>query len=81
MNLKKSGITIYRVNYLFFTVEDCYRSCFYSIIISTSNAGSGEMEDFLKAYKDPKFAGRLSETIKSLAPERRVKFVHICGTA
>ncbi|MEM2143840.1 MAG: hypothetical protein QW279_00635 [Candidatus Jordarchaeaceae archaeon] len=37
--------------------------------------------DFINAFKDPKFAGKISETIKSLAPERRVKFVHICGTA
>lgn len=49
-------------------------------MISVSNAGSGGMEDFLKAYKDPKFASRLSETIKSLTPDRRVKFVHVCGT-
>jgi len=39
------------------------------------------MEDFFKTYRDPKFAGRLTETIKNLAPERRVKFVHVCGTA
>jgi hypothetical protein len=39
------------------------------------------MEDFLRTIKDPKFASKISETIKSLAPERRVKFVHICGTA
>ncbi len=38
------------------------------------------MEDFLKTLRDPKFASKISETIKSLAPDRRVKFVHICGT-
>lgn len=37
--------------------------------------------EFLNAFKDPKFASKISETIKSLAPEERVKFVHICGTA
>ena len=57
------------------------RSALFNNHSAQTSYGSGGMEDFLKTYRDPKFAGRLAETIKNLAPERRVKFVHVCGTA